>query len=75
MGRPHSTKSERPMGQKDTGVETTYGKAQRGSATFQMDRRSRQDCGESLDAGGIEPVTLEIIWGGLCPAVDNNGLR
>ena len=27
MDRPHSTKSGWPMGQKDTGVETTFGKA------------------------------------------------
>ena len=47
-------------GVKDTGVETTYGKAQRGTPTCQMDRRPRQDCRESLDAGGIGPVTLEI---------------
>ena len=33
--------------------------------TCQMDRRPRQNCGESLDAGGIEPDTLEINWGGL----------
>ena len=39
MGRPHSSKSGRPMGQKDTGVETTYGKAQRETATCQMNRR------------------------------------
>ena len=39
MGRPHSAKSGQPMGQKDTGVETTHGKAQRGITTCQMDRR------------------------------------
>ena len=33
MGRPHSAKSGRLMGQKDTRVETTYGKAQRVTAT------------------------------------------
>ena len=27
------------------------------------------DCGESLDSGGIRPVTQEINWGGLCSAV------
>ena len=37
-------------------------------------RRPRQVCGESLDAGGIGPVTPEINWGGLCSAVDSNGL-
>ena len=63
------------MGQKDTGVETTYGKGQRVTATCQMDRRPHQDCEESLDAGGIGPVTLEINWGDLCSAVDSNGLR
>ena len=36
---------------------------------------SHQDCGESLDAGGIGPLTLEINWGGLCSAVASNGLR
>ena len=30
--------------------------------------------GESLDAGGIGPVTLDINWGGLCSAVDSNRL-
>ena len=30
------------------------------TAACQMDRWPRQDCGESLDAGGIGPVTLEI---------------
>ena len=30
MGRPHSAKSGWPMRKKDTGVETTYGKAQLG---------------------------------------------
>ena len=65
-------KSGRPRGQKDTGVETTYGKAQCGTATCQVDRRPHQDCGESLDAGGIGPVTLEINWGGLCSAVDSD---
>ena len=38
------------MRQKDTGVEPTYGKAQRVTATCQIDRRPRQDCGDSLDA-------------------------
>ena len=60
MGRPHSAKIERPVVQKDTGVETTYGIAQRGTATCQMDRRSRQDCMESLDAGGIGYATETI---------------
>ena len=50
---------------KNTGVETTYGKAQRETAACQIGRRPRQDCGESLDAGGIRLVTLEINWGGL----------
>ena len=73
MGRPHNAKIGRPMGQKDIGVETTYGKAQRETATCQMDR-PRQGCGESLDAGAIGPITLEINWGGLCSAVDSSGL-
>ena len=65
MGRPHSAKIGRPMVQKDTGVETTYGKKlQRETAIFQMDRRSCQDRGESLDAGRIGLQTLEINWGG-----------
>ena len=29
-----------------------------------MERRPRQDCRESLDAGGIGSDTLEINWGG-----------
>ena len=74
MSRPHSTKIGWPMGQKETGVETTYDKAQRESATCQIDQRPRQECGESLDAVGIGPVTLEINWGGLCSAVDSNRL-
>ena len=49
------------MRQKDTGLEITYGKAQRDTVTCQMDRHPRQDCGESL-AGGIGLVTLEINW-------------
>ena len=61
MGSPHSANIERLMGQKDTVVETTYGKAQRETATYLMDRRPRQDCGESLDTGGIGPVTLKSI--------------
>ena len=40
----------------------TYAKAQRETATCQVDQRPRQDCGESLDAGCIGPVTLEINW-------------
>ena len=44
----------------DTGVETMYGKVQCETATCKMDRQPRQNCGESLDAGGIEPVTMEI---------------
>ena len=64
----------RPMGKKDTGVETTYGQSQRVMATCQMDRRSRQARRDSLDAGGIGPVTLGINWGGLCSAVYNNRL-
>ena len=59
MGRPHSAKSGRPMWQKDTGVETTYGKAQRVTVTCQMDRWPRQDCGESLDAGVIGPAYVQ----------------
>ena len=62
------------IGQTGTEVETTYGKAQRGTATCQTDQRPRQDWRESLDAGGIGPVTLEINWRGLCSAVDNNRL-
>ena len=38
--------SRRPVGHKDTGVETTFWKAQCETATCQMDRRSRQDCQE-----------------------------
>ena len=72
IGRPHSAKIGPPMGQKYIGVETTYGKAQRGMATCQMDRRFRQDCGQSLDACGIGLITLEINWGGLYSAVDSN---
>ena len=41
--------------------------------TCQM-RLRRVDCVELLDAGGIGPATLEINWGGLCSAVDNNRL-
>ena len=59
------------MGQKDTGVETTYGKAQRETATCLMDRRPRQDCGQLFYADGIGPVTLEINWRGLC-SYDND---
>ena len=62
MGWSHNAELGRPMGQKDTGVETTYGK--RETATCQVERRPRHDCGESLDAGGIRPVTLEIGGGG-----------
>ena len=36
----------------------TKSTAQRVTATYQMDRRPHQDCGESLDADGFEPVTL-----------------
>ena len=42
-------------------MKTTYGKAQRETATFLMDRRPRQDCGESLDTGDNGPVTLKSI--------------
>ena len=45
-----------------TGVKITYGKSQRETATCQRDRRRRQDCRESLDAGGISHVTMEINW-------------
>ena len=55
-------------------MEITYGKAQRVTATSQMDRRLRQYCGESLDAGDIGPVTLETNWGALCSAVDHHHL-
>ena len=55
-----SAESGRLMGQKDTGVETTYEKAQCETVTCQMDQRRHQDCRESLDAGRIGPVTLEI---------------
>ena len=34
--------------------------------------RPRQDYGESLDAGGIEPVTQANNWEGPCSAVDSN---
>ena len=54
--------------------KTTYGKAQRGTGTLQMDPPPGQDYGESLDAGGIGPVKLEINWEGLCLAVDSNRL-
>ena len=73
MDRLHSAKIRRPMEQKETGVVTTNGKSQREMATYQMDRRPRQDYGESLDAGGIGLVD-EIIWEGLCSAVDSNRL-
>ena len=42
IGSLHIPKIGRPIGQKDTGVETTYGKAQHEMATWQMDRRPRQ---------------------------------
>ena len=51
------------MVQKETGVETTYWKVRK-TAT-QIDGRPRQDSEESLDVGGLGPVTLEINWGGL----------
>ena len=66
---PIAERADGRWGTKDTGVETTYGKAQRETTTCQMDRRPHQD------AGGFGPVTLEINWGGLCSAVDSNGLR
>ena len=62
MGRPYSAKIGRQTRQKDTGVETKHGKVQRVTATCQVDRRPCQDRWESLDAGGIGPVTLEINW-------------
>ena len=54
-------KSERPILLTETGVETTYKKAQCETATYQVDQRPRQDCRESLDAGGIRPVIREVI--------------
>ena len=63
-------------GENDTevGLSTPVRKNAAWTATWQMDRCSRQNCGESLDAGGIGPVTLEINWTGLCSAVDSNRL-
>ena len=41
--KPNSAEIGRPMGQKDTGVEGRYGKAQRGTPTWEMNRRPRQE--------------------------------
>lgn len=64
MGWPHSAKIGRPMGQTDTGVETMYFKAQRGTAACQMDRRCRQYSGKSVVAGGTGTfgVTHVLQW-------------
>ena len=72
-GRPHKAKIGRSMVQKYTGVETTYGKVQHETNTCQIDRQPRQDCGESLGAGGIRPVTVKSI-GEAYVAVDSNRL-
>ena len=58
MGGLHSAKIGWPIGQKDTGVEITYGKVQRVTTSCTMDRRRRLDCGKSLDEGGTGPVSL-----------------
>ena len=49
-------------------------KAQCETVTYQMDRQPRQDCWESLDAGGNGLATVEMNWGGLCSAMNSDRL-
>lgn len=69
----HIARNWRPIEQKGSRMEATYGLAQRGTSTHKMD--NRWGFRKPLETSRVHPVHLEMIGGGLCTAVDVYSLK